>query len=389
MHDRESKSRRGLVGNSRGQVLVFFLLIFITMLLVGVLAVAGGQMLVRRQQAQMIVDSAAFAGASRQAEGLNSIARINEDSIDILHQIGVSMVAPYVDDDETTWLRIGASLGTPVLMALADDWAGDRISGYQSVFDSYDHIIDITNCLYSTPSFVPGYGPRLAANDVIEQNFAGGQSLFRPEDLEDSGVADPSTFLDTRLVELTDPEDYELGSYWYLPWPANSIASFWPFGAAYVYGNYIVMDFAFWLWRQWNPISLSTGRFYENGQDEVRFAYYLQVSSSPVIFGKTFFKDLPPITVAAAAKPYGGYLGDTYVEGSLLGDSWDMDFPWWSDLDDLSFNPFGNPWTEQNGKEASATYKAKLVPLTDREIGALALSIGSFEDPARWLTVLH
>ncbi|MHB0968176.1 MAG: pilus assembly protein TadG-related protein [Thermoanaerobaculia bacterium] len=228
-----------------GQVLVFFLLIFITMILVGVLAVAGGQMLVRRQQAQMVADAAAFSGASRQAEGLNSIANINKDAVEALFE----------------------------------------------------------------------------------------------------------------------------------------------FSAAYAYGTYIAMDGAFWAWRMMNPISFTTGRFYENNQDEVRFAYFGRVSSSPVIFGRTFFKDLPPITVAAAAKPYGGYLGDTFVSGSPLSKGWSKGFPW--PLDDLNFNPFGFPYTEQSGKEASATYKAKLVPLTTQEIAALALRIGDTEDPARWLTVLH
>lgn len=371
----------------RGQVLVFFLLIFITMILVGVLAVAGGQMLVRRQQAQMVVDAAAFSGASRQAEGLNSIANINKDAVDALFEIQISMLIPYIDDDTTTWERLGASLGTPLAMAFVSDWAGDRISGYQAIFDTYNDIINLSNCLYSTPSPVPGFGPRVAAEDVVEQNFAGGTSIFRPEDLEDYGVADATTLFDTRLVELTEPEEYDVGAYWYLPWPANSIASSWPFGAAYAYGTYIAMDGAFWAWRMMNPISFTTGRFYENNQNEVRFAYFVQVSSAPVIFGRTFFEDLPPITVAAAAKPYGGYLGDTFVSGSPLSKGWSKGFPW--PLDDLNFNPFGFPYTEQNGKEASTTYKAKLVPLTAQEIAALALRMGDTEDPARWLTVLH
>lgn len=356
----------------RGQVLVFFILIFVTMVLVGVLAVAGGQMLVRRQQAQMVVDAAAFAGASRQAEGMNTIANLNARSLWFLHAIQYSKLAPYFDSKDTTYARAAAFLGTVIAGWAVSDWAGDILEDYQKGFDMYNEMIDVANCVYSMPSPIPGFGPRLAAEEVIQANFGDGDKLFRSEDLEDYGIADLTTLADLKLVDLTEPETYDIGGYYYLPHPLaetnspSTCASF-PIGTAlcaWVYGNYASMDGLIYLYRLVDPIEYELGKFYEDNQDEVRFAYFVKVSSSPVIWGKTFFDDLPPIVVAAAAKPYGGHLGSEFEETWFL-------------------------YEEEDGKEISATYKAKLVPLTAREIGALAVRMGDFEDPARWLTIQH
>jgi len=388
-----------------GQVLVLFILIFVTTVLVAAVAIAVGQVMVRRHQAQMVVDAAAFAGASRQAEGMNTIADLNETSLFFLKAIQVSKLIPYVDSDETTWKRLGAFLGTPIAGWLVSDWAGDLLKDYQDGFDVLNDLIDITNCGYATP-----FLPRAAASDIVNQNFAGGDSIFQNADLDGQGVADPSQLFDFSLVDLTPPGDYKIGGYWYLPYPANAICQpsncpSFPVGTAlcvYCYGNYIVMDALIISWRTFvDPIEYKLGRFYDNDEgDDVRFAYYVKVSQSPVLFGKTFFNDIPSIVVAAAAKPYGGYLGTEFVDGaggsgssSDSGDDVDIDYPSPEllnplNFDNFSFDFFGFFYGQQGGKEISTTYKAKLVPLTRREKSVVSVLNGSSADPIG-LSILH
>lgn len=361
-----------------GQVLVFFILIMVTCLLIALVAVTVGQVLVRRHQAQLVVDAAAFAGASKQAEGLNTIANLNSLSLFTLNAIQVSVLAPFIDNDTTTYMRLGTSAGSLAI----NDWAGDTLEDYSEIFDFYDDLIDIANCAYSSRALA-----QLAARDVVDENFGDGR-IFVEDDLDGQGLADPQEWLESDLVKLTDPEEYAIGPHWYLPWPANAIASQIPFGAIYAYGIYLgTIDPAIFVWRWADPIEYELGRFYDNEEgDDVRFAYYLTVSQAPVIFGSNFFEDIPPVTVVAAAKPYGGYLGDEFYNGNLLMGGWTKGMPW--PFDDLSWIPWGKFNSQQDGKEISPTYKAKFVPLTTAE-KAGALLQTSFEDPGRWITVLH
>ena len=361
-----------------GQVLVYFILIMVTCLLIGLVAIAAGQTLVRRHQAQLVVDAAAFAGASKQAEGLNTIATMNDISLFTLQAIQGSVIAPYFDSDSTTWMRLGTSAGSLAI----NDWAGDTLEEYQDIFDFYNDLIDITNCAYASRALA-----QLAARDVVDANF-GGDAIFFEDDLQSQGLADPTEWLESDLVKLSEPEKYPIGPHWYLPFPANTIASQIPFGAIYAYGIYLgTIDPAIFFWRWADPIEYELGRFYDNEEgDDVRFAYYLTVSATPPIMGRNFFDDIPPITVAAAAKPYGGYLGDEFEMGTIFG-SWSKSMPW--PFDDLSWLPWGKMSYQQDGKEISPTYKAKFVPLTTGEVAGVALQNPSFDDADRWITVLH
>ncbi len=69
-------------------------LTIVTMGVMAMVAITFGQALARRQQAQMVVDAAAFAGASEQAKGMNTIARINEKEVGIFNGIVLSQVVP-------------------------------------------------------------------------------------------------------------------------------------------------------------------------------------------------------------------------------------------------------------------------------------------------------
>lgn len=370
----------------RGQVLALFVLIMVTCFLVAILAVSVGQVFVRRHQAQMIVDAAALSGAASQARGLNTIARFNEKSLHFLQGIQISNAIPYMDSDSTTNERMGMFLlGGPLSIPLMSDWAGDVLKDYQNVFDFFNAVIDVINLAYS-PLSPFDFAPGGQASQVIEDNFGNdSEKIFKSADLDDHGqLVDPMRIVNDyesayHLVKLTEPEEYRIASYYYVfyhsNWALDTCSLIFPLDlpCAHLFATYGALDVYYnTIEPLVDPIKYELGKFYDNDEGtDVRFAYFLKVSSSPVLFGKNFFDDIPPIVVAAAAKPYGGYLGDTFE-------------PWW----DISINV--GPYDQQDGKEISYTYKPKLVPLNEGEKGALALRSGEgFEDWDRWFAIFH
>ena len=357
-------------GGQQGQVTVLFILILITSILVAIVAVSVGQVLVRRQQAQMVVDAAALAGAGSQARGLNTIAVNNQNSLLFLQMVETSTYLPYVDSNSTTNERYFAALVTGfVALPFTSDWAGDLLEDYQDVFDIFNKFTDLVNLAYSPVSPLP-FGPRREAARVIDENFGDEpEALFREADLGDYGVVTPPNKLAdtdywTKLVKLTDPEEYDIGSHYYafypghwsldtcsLPFPADAPCAhlFATYGALNAY--YLTLESLI------DPVKYETGKFYDNDEgDDVRFCYSLTVNQSPVLFGKNFFDDIPPITVAAAAKPYGGYLGDEFEDGTFIHG-------------------------EKDGKEISPTYAPKLVPMRFLEKCTV--------DPEQCVNILH
>jgi hypothetical protein len=312
----------------------------------------------------MIVDAAAFSGAARQAEGLNTIARINESELHLLQAIYATKFVPYMDSYATT-----AQRDVSGAFSLAwNDWAGDTIEGYGDLFTIMNTVVRGVNVAYS-PYFYPGR----TANEIVNENFGDDSDhLFKSEDLEGNGViVEPTRLADiTKLVNLTDPEEYKInGLYTYVP---SVIPPYWSLATCpwippadapciWTWFQYGGVNAAINTYRMFDPFEYDAGHFYDNDEGEdVRFAYYLTVSQSPVLFGKSFFEDIPSITVGAAAKPYGGYLGDEFDGGYWL------------------------PHGQQSGKEISPTYKAKLVPLTNQEVLTMALLTGDPGDQ-RWL----
>lgn len=362
--------------HERGQVLVVFLLMFTTCMLLAIVAVSVGQMLVRRHQAQMVVDAAAFSGAAAQAKGLNTIARFNEKSLHLLQAIQMNKWVPYVDSDSTTGGRL---LG----YGLFNDWAGDVLKNYQHIFDLFNDISNGVNRVYSRV-WPAAPGPWHAARETTSANFSSdSQAIFREEDLVGQGVVVDSLswFRMSHLVALTDPGSYDVNGYTYAPNPRNIVVQICasdpePFTKAaacdWLANVYGFTDIYFPVMRVFYPINYRLAMFYDNPEGvDVRFCYWLTVSSAPVLFGKTFFSDLPDITVAAAAKPYGGYLGNEF-------ESW------------MGIGVYDTP----SGKDISPTYKAKLVPLTAEEkIGLAGAAVVGGADPleVRWwpTNVLH
>jgi hypothetical protein len=361
----------------RGQVLVVFLLMFTTCMLLAIVAVSVGQMLVRRHQAQMVVDAAAFSGAAAQAKGLNTIARFNQKSLNLLRAIEYTKLAPFIDSDSTTWGRL---FGVGAL----NDWAGDLLNSYKQIFKLFDDVINGVNIAYAR-AWPVGPGPWSAARETVQANFSGdAEAIFTEADLTGQGVViddvlNPARM--ARLVQLTEPGTYEINGYWYFPNPENAVFQAClddpePFSkaaaCAWWSDVYFDVDLYFESMRWAYPIKYQLGRFYDNPEAvDVRFCYRLSVSSSPVLFGRTFFSDLPDIIVAAAAKPYGGYLGSDFEPGGWFGF-----------------------YDSPSGKAISPTYKAKLVPLTGREkLGLAGAAVMGGEDPLemRWLptNVLH
>ncbi len=348
--------------SEKGQVLVLFVLIMLTCTAIATVAVSVGQVTVRRQQAQMIVDAAAFAGAAKQAEGMNNIAQLNQASFNLLQLIWVTTFIPYIDSDNTTDIR--AVIGP--ISALTNDWAEPVLTDYQKIFDTIDGAINVTNRIYSNAGL-----PRIAAEQVVNANFGNGSDrIFRQADRGTSGYPNPLLDLPKngfRLVTLTERDSYRGHFYTYFYNPlGNSVAvttcrnlpnAPLPLGVAcfvLLTAQYTATNIAVGIIREADPIRYQTGRFYnQNPGDDVRFTYMMTVRQAPVMFGRSWFNDIPEITVVATAKPYNGYLGQKFNGGGFLG-----------------LEPFS-----QN-KEIKETYQAKLVPVRDADkIAATRLNL--------------
>lgn len=365
--------------DERGQTLTLLLLILITLILTAVVSIAFGQSLIRRMHAQMVVDAAAFAGASKQAEGLNTIAEINKKALFMMQEIHVSMEIPYMDEDGTTWVR---TLSQGIA---GGDWAGDAIETYQSVFDLLNLATTLVNTYYSPLNILTG--PSKVASDVVEANFGGGNDsdrLFAGEQPVSHGMViladNPEPW---QLVKLTDPKEYKLGGYNYIPYLNNwmvtctcSIAPVhWPCCVlkADMILVYAGTDLYYGQIKPWvDPIEMKFGSFYDNPEGrDVRCTYFLKIRNTPVFFGKEFFNDIPPIVVVAAAKPYDGYLGDEFEQ--------------WG----IPMVPAMLRWTHEGDNEIRAEYKAKLVPVTKAAMTEVAVRSGEDIFDARWLAVIH
>jgi hypothetical protein len=217
---------------------------------------------------------------------------------------------------------------------------------------------------------------------VVEANFCNGADcLFKEVDLKGHGaVLEPELAQNIgRLVKLGDKKEYKfdipiVDGYTYIPYLNHFAVTCNPgpfcvnvpccVAKAGLGASYGVMLAYFRLVKPLvDPIKYEFGRFYDNpdGQD-VRFTYYVELESAPVIFGRNVFDDIPPILAVATGKPYGGYLG-TELERGLT-------------------------WSQRSGREISYTYKAKLVPTRFSTLMSAAVQSGNSPD-TRFLTVVH
>lgn len=369
--------RRG----ERGQILPLLVLTMATMAACAVVAVTFGQALVRRQQAQMVVDAAAFAGAAEQAKGMNTIARINQKQFEILNGIVLSQKTPfYMDSDSTTWGRIW-------WYGLLDDWANDNWKNFQpDVFKPLNDAIDRVNLSYRV------YGiPKQAADRIVEQNFSGdANALFRGETPVAQGVVvwTPDVIKKAqRMVELTEPQTYKVGgARIYTPYFGNYAVTCDPMYGLNVYCVFL-KERLFEVYQEANYYfdtvgvfdrpEYEIGKFYNNeAYDDVRFSYFLELPGAKPIFGGEYFREIPNIVVMATAKPYGGHMGAEYIPTK----SW------------LPPDPFGiwfvGQFEQHDRAEISTTYRAKLIPVRTLEKKQLAIQRGD-SDLGRYLSVLH
>ena len=375
-----------------GQIVTLVVLTMGTMGVMAMTAVTFGQALVRRQQAQLVVDTAAMAGAAEQAKGLNTIARINERQLDFLNALSIAqnvgIARGYVDRDSTTWARMARLLCGP---CVGDDWSYENWEKYDDdVFQKLNLAVQGVNLAYS-----PQAKPKRAAQKVIEDNFSGTDTLFKNEEPQ-SGIIIPWWELGYperlyQLVQLTEPQEYAIGGArryrahsghytmtcieWYGPVPDPiCIAARKARAAAYIKENAILSGTALF----GNRPDFELGNFYATPKDrDIRFTYYLQVGAARPIFGADFLEEIPKITVIASAKPYAGHLGEEFEEN----------LPW---LRAASLNLTSYGWNEQEGSEISATYRAKLVPvrLVDRlELARIAKE--GPDDEERFISALH
>jgi len=381
--------------SERGQIMPLLALTIVTMGIMALVAVSFGQAVVRRQQAQMIVDAAAFAGAAEQAKGLNTIARLNEKSLNIINGVimaqGEGWVFGYQDNYTTTNTRLYC------LFCTGPDWSSDNWHDYEDTFDTLNTIIDDVNRAYGVYA-----KPSRAAAKVVRDNFrkGGPEAIFADEDPVSAGAIvwdldKPSALM--RMVDLTEPQEYAVADgRRYKPHPGalHEFCSTWCAPTLVFYAkcyatcrkaqqaHYAAINTYF------NTIELAwkgvpryeAGRFYDNqsGKD-VRFSYHLRVAGPKPLVGAAWFGDVPDIVVAATAKPYGGYLGDEWE------DTIPSPIPFWQ--------RFG--YEQQDNKEIEYEYRAKLIPMRTLEKRQLAVDIEGYDvyfDPqrlARYLSAIH
>ena len=114
-------------------MLTLVALIMGTFLVLSIVPITVGQTLVRRKQAQMIVDAAALAGAQQQAKALNTIARINEKALNLVNAINwAQWLTVYFDSEDRTWERI-------FWIGITNDWVKD------DMWDSYTDAFSTLN----------------------------------------------------------------------------------------------------------------------------------------------------------------------------------------------------------------------------------------------------
>jgi hypothetical protein len=375
--------RRG----ERGQILTLVVLTMATMAVMAMTAITFGQALVRRQQAQLVVDTAALAGAAEQAKGLNTIARINKRQYDFLNALAYAQMKGvafgYEDSYSTTGRRI---LRLPCLLCAGDDWALTNWKRYDNdVFGFLNIAADGVNVAYR-----PEGKPAAAAKKIVQENFEPTGTLFKSESLEEGVViplyerAFPERSLS--LVRFEPRQQYRIGgARRYTPNPGHPsvwcpemigivpnlpcIALKKARAAAYLKENTIFNARAIGgdipRYRLGNFYDVPTSR-------DIRFTYYLQVPAARPIFGADYLKDIPKIVVVASAKPYAGHLGDRFRERALSSNlvSWGYD--------------------EVKGREISPTYRAKLVPVRLVDKVQLASMVGAGgKDAERFITAFH
>jgi len=369
--------------SERGQIVTLVVLTMATMGVMAMLAITFGQALVRRQQAQLVVDAAALAGATEQAKGLNTIARINERQRDFLNALCLAQIKGvafgYEDNDGTTWART-------LRLIPGDDWAIENWRAYESdVFAKWNAAVTLINTTYA-----PLGKPRMAAEKIVEENFGSPDNLFKGETPE-SGLVIPWHELaypekSIKLVELRTPQKYRIGgarrykpySNHYTMTCPETIGPF-PNPLCTVPKN--LRRLAYIRENAWfNGRALfgdvpeyTLGHFYGVPKDrDVRFTYYLELPLAQPVFASAFLKEIPKIVVIATAKPYGGHLGDEFDER-------------WGSTNLISFG-----YNQQEGKEISDSYRAKLVPVRLVDRLQLASLVGAADDDLeRFITAFH
>lgn len=367
----------------RGQILTLVVLTMATMGVMAMTAITLGQALVRRHQAQLVVDAAAMAGAAEQAKGFNTIARINKRQLAFLNALATTQVfgmgTGYEDNDATTWARM-------YTLGVNNDWAIENYRAYEEdVFGKFNTAVTWVNHAYA-----PNAKPSLSAKRVIDENFFDdqGQGLFKGES-PDAGVVIPlfeRMYPDrlTDLVEIRPQEEYRIGGgRWYKPYSGHytvtcpeSIGPF-PNPACIIpkrlrEAQYIKANVIFNIKALGGDVPrYHLGNFYGTPKTrDIRFTYYLEVAAAKPIFGAGYLKEIPSIVVMASAKPYAGHLGDPFQERAGSNNI-------------VSFGYYEKP-----DQEISPSYRAKLVPVRLVDRLQLAAQIGGGNDE-RFITVFH
>lgn len=350
-----------------GQFVVIYMMGFFTMCILAFATLAVGQVVVRKQWAQMIADASAFAGASKQAEGLNTISEITDTQLTILNAVQFydraipGYLMGWLDCWLSYWLVNGKYQDIQDAHQNVQDFVFNPLSwavdGINLAYPELSYFAAKEVCDDNIQAFFPNEGADRFNYPKIP--YANGGAMFGLAKLTPS-------FGDTVAWHYVATD---LGPCWWFlcAGPACTAASLLSCdisGVAGLYGNQP---------HSLQPSPPESSFTFENvlkvmdDTNETTFLWWVKVPAVKPILG--FQKPLgaiPDIIAIARGKPYGGHIG--------WGDGGNSEQDEWPNRNFLPPATWGVWWDWDRSPEQ--TYKAKLVPVLPIRVISDTLPLG-------------
>lgn len=372
-----------------GQFIIIYIMGFFTMASLAFATLSVGQIVVRKQWAQLIADAGAFAGASTEAEGLNTIAKISDFEFYLLR--GIQARDRQIGYEVSSWTDMCFKA------YLSDDKAGDIRDRHKNidnlVFGAANLAVD--SIQYDFTGLVPG-SRGSAYKNAREVTIDNLKSFFPGEfrnDNDVNGIVNPHANAKTRFgvpsqlgyaFPLADLTDYFGDSVAWFYWTTDSGPCYWGVCAGYVCAaaSYVSCDVSGVAGnfgtgnhddrpdgsRPWSSYEFKKVMRLMEKDGETTFLWWVQIPAVRPFLGlDNVLGMIPPITAVSRAKPYEGNIG--FNSGGSLNDKNEVwpkrkAFAYFSTFPFTAIPPAAT-WNVQwhMEKTAKLTYKAKFIPV--------------------------